>query len=129
MTKALLFDWDGTSADTAPDIYAAAVAMLTILNLPLPSADETRSYIGDGMTRFVKRVLTRQWRGEPDAALLAESEKLMKGHYERECTARNLVYDGVLPPASRVVDSLLELCDDVTGEFLLHKGEESYVSA
>ena len=74
MTKALLFDWDGILADTAPDIHAAA-----------------------------------------GCAFVAVSY----GYYR----------NGVLPPASRVVDSLLELCDDVTGEFLLHKGKENYVSA
>ena len=109
MTKALLFDLDGTLADTAADIHAAAVAMLTNLNLPLPSADETRTYIGDGMTRFVKRVLTRQWWGEPDAALLSEAEKLMEKHYERECTARNLVYDGVFPALKKMSASRLAL--------------------
>ncbi len=105
MTRAVLFDLDGTLADTAPDFHAAAAAMMRALGLPKPQANETRTYIGDGMTRFVKRVLTRQWWGEPEGALLKQAEALMAENYERECTARNVIYDGVFPALEELADS------------------------
>lgn len=96
MPAAALFDLDGTLMDTAPDIHAAAAAMLRELKLPPLAFDEARGYIGDGVSRFVKRALTRQWWGEPDAELLRRAELLMFKHYAKECTARMICYDGVV---------------------------------
>ena len=64
MMVTVLFDLDGTLADTAADITAAANAMLRDLSLRELSAADAESYIGDGMKRFVKRALTRTtaWR-------------------------------------------------------------------
>ena len=90
-----LFDLDGTLIDSAPDIHAAATAMLRDLSLPDILLDEARDYIGDGMPRFVKRALTRQWWGEPPADLLACATESMNKHYARECTVGRRVYDGV----------------------------------
>lgn len=95
MGVAALFDLDGTLVDSAPDIHAAASSMLRDLSLPpLPFA-EAREYIGDGMARFVKRVVTRQWWGEPEESLLAAATGRMQFHYAREC-AGGRVYDGVI---------------------------------
>ncbi|MGU9951970.1 MAG: phosphoglycolate phosphatase [Gammaproteobacteria bacterium WSBS_2016_MAG_OTU1] len=93
--SAALFDLDGTLVDSAPDIHAAACAMLGDLSLPILPLADARQYIGDGMVRFVKRVLTRQWWGEPDSGLLTRAVARMQFHYERECTVRRRVYDGV----------------------------------
>ncbi len=92
---AALFDLDGTLIDTAPDIHAAASAMLKDLHMPPLAFDAARGYIGDGVVRFVKRALTRQWWGEPRGDVLRRAETLMYEHYARECTARLLCYDGV----------------------------------
>ena len=95
MNAAALFDLDGTLIDTAPDIHAAAEAMLRDLSLPsLPFAD-AREYVGDGMARFVKRALTRQWWGEPEDAVFAKAAERMQFHYATECTSRRRVYNGV----------------------------------
>ncbi|MGI9296966.1 MAG: phosphoglycolate phosphatase [Gammaproteobacteria bacterium] len=86
MNSAALFDLDGTLIDSAPDIHAAAAAMLRDLSLPELPFSVARGYIGDGMARFVKRALTRQWRGEPDESLFAKAAERMEFHYARECT-------------------------------------------
>ena len=94
--KTALFDLDGTLADTAPDITAAANAMLRDLALPELSPAEAKEYIGDGMNRFVKRALTRRRRGEPDEKLLKQALAKMEIHYRRECEVnRGGVYSGV----------------------------------
>ena len=95
MTAAALFDLDGTLVDSAPDIHAAASAALRDLSLPALSFAEARRYVGDGMARFVKRALTRQWWGEPDAEVFAAAAARMQFHYARKCAASR-VYDGVM---------------------------------
>lgn len=96
MSTAALFDLDGTLVDSAPDIHAAAEAMLKDLSLPVLSLGEARQYIGDGLGRFVKRTLTRQWWGEPESGLLAQAVARMQFHYARECVVGSRVYDGVV---------------------------------
>lgn len=93
--SAVLFDLDGTLVDSAPDIHAAAAAMLRDLSLPELSFAEAREYIGDGMPRFVKRALTRQWWGEPDETLFAAAAERMQTHYARACVGGHRVYEGV----------------------------------
>ncbi|MGI9306703.1 MAG: phosphoglycolate phosphatase [Gammaproteobacteria bacterium] len=93
--NAALFDLDGTLVDSAPDIAAAANAMLHDLALPPLSAEDARQYIGDGLRRFVKRALTRRWRAEPAEELFQRALSRMEIHYRRECTARRRVYPGV----------------------------------
>ena len=93
--RAALFDLDGTLVDTAPDIHAAASAMLAELNQPPLPIEEARTYIGDGVGRFVKRALTRQWWGEPPEQLQSRALELMYQHYAQECTSRLLCYEGV----------------------------------
>lgn len=94
--NAALFDLDGTLADTAPDIRAAANAALRDLNLPEIPPHKAKEYIGDGMQRFVKRALTQQHRGEPKPELLKLALEKMEFHYDKECEAmRGGVYDGV----------------------------------
>ena len=57
MVRAVLLDLDGTLLDTAPDIAAAANAMLAEQGLaPLP-ADTVRDFIGSGIARLVERCL------------------------------------------------------------------------
>lgn len=91
---AALFDLDGTLADTARDLHAAAAAMLRDLSLPPVSEVEARGFIGDGMPRFIKRLITRQWWGEPPPELLARAQARVAAHYAAVCT-RSPLYEGV----------------------------------
>lgn len=104
MISAALFDLDGTLIDSAPDIHAAAAAMLRDLSLPSLSLADARGYVGDGMPRFVKRALTRQWWGEPEQTLFAAAAERMQFHYARECTAGRRVYGGVVETLSALRD-------------------------
>lgn len=57
--KAVVFDLDGTLVDSAPDLHAAAVAMMSALALPAPSLSDTLSDIGNGIPALVERCLAR----------------------------------------------------------------------
>ena len=88
-------DLDGTLADTAPDIHAAGCRALADLGLPLVPLARAREFIGDGMPRFVKRLLTGQRWENPDPALFDRAHDLMMRHYDRECAAAPKLYPGV----------------------------------
>ena len=89
-----LMDLDGTLVDTAPDIHAAGGRMLDELGLPPVPLELARSFIGNGMPRFVKRLLTGKSWANPDPDLFARAHELMLRHYARECAANPRVYPG-----------------------------------
>ena len=67
--KAVVIDLDGTLLNTAPDLAHAAELMMADLGLPCPSLETISTYIGNGVSRLVKRVLTGEMEAEPDAVL------------------------------------------------------------
>ncbi|MBF2734929.1 MAG: HAD-IA family hydrolase [Betaproteobacteria bacterium AqS2] len=96
MAKALICDLDGTLFDTYPEIYAAVAAAARGLGLEL-AADEqaARGFMGGGLSRFAKRVLTGEMDGEPDPE---DHERLFKRaqlEYKHLLLSRNSLYDGV----------------------------------
>jgi phosphoglycolate phosphatase len=55
--RAVIFDLDGTLVDSAPDIHAAANALLRSMGYQPLSLDTVRSFIGNGIPRLVERVM------------------------------------------------------------------------
>jgi len=53
----VIFDFDGTLVDSAPDIHAAANALLRSISVEPLSADTIRSFIGNGIPKLVERVM------------------------------------------------------------------------
>ncbi|MEM1344061.1 MAG: phosphoglycolate phosphatase [Pseudomonadota bacterium] len=88
--KAIVFDLDGTLVDSAPDLHAAANAMLADLgHAPLDLAQVTR-FIGNGVAKLVERCLQARGGGDPGAALA-----LFRAHYARAPVALTKPYPGV----------------------------------
>ncbi|MBF0248963.1 MAG: HAD hydrolase-like protein, partial [Alphaproteobacteria bacterium] len=52
---ALIFDFDGTLIDSAPDLHAAAIRMLVPLGRREVSVKEIQMMIGDGVPKLVER--------------------------------------------------------------------------
>lgn len=98
---AALFDLDGTLVDTAPDLHAAASAALEDLQMPAVPFSEAREYIGDGMPRFIKRLVTRQWWGEPADGVYERASARLAHHYMQHCV-NSRPYAGV--------ESVLQQC-------------------
>ena len=59
MTRGVLIDLDGTLIETAPDIAAAANAMLADLGCAALEIAQVRSFIGEGIAVLVRRSLGR----------------------------------------------------------------------
>ncbi|HYL71372.1 MAG TPA: phosphoglycolate phosphatase [Candidatus Dormibacteraeota bacterium] len=89
------FDLDGTLIDSAPDIAAAANAMLEGVGLrPLPEA-RFPALIGDGVDQLVRRALTESSGKAPGAVQQEQAHELYKKLYGARLFERSRVYPGV----------------------------------
>lgn len=92
---AVIADLDGTLADTAPGIHRAGSLMLRELGLPEVPPEDSPGYIGDGLNRYVKRLLLRKMWGEPDPDLLGRALSLMRRLYEENLSWQCELFPGV----------------------------------
>ncbi len=94
--KAVVIDLDGTLLDTAPDLADAAMAMAEDLGMPPITLDEVKTYIGNGVSRLVKRVLTRDMHADPDPDLFARALPLYEQHYAEWVSRKSRPFSGVV---------------------------------
>ncbi|NOT16747.1 MAG: phosphoglycolate phosphatase [Sulfuriferula sp.] len=94
--KAVVIDLDGTLLDTAPDLAHAAELMMAELNLPAVPLATIKTYIGNGVSRLAKRVLTGDMEAEPDAELFARAFPLYQKHYAANVSLYSRPFDGVV---------------------------------
>jgi phosphoglycolate phosphatase len=102
LVRAVALDLDGTLLDTLPDIAEAANRMLDDLGRPRADLATVRSYIGDGIPRLTKRLLSGQRDGEPDPALFARALPLFERHYRDTFTLTTRPFPGVLEGLERM---------------------------
>jgi phosphoglycolate phosphatase len=79
--EAVVIDLDGTLLHTAPDLAEAANRMLAELQLPPIDEKLITTFVGNGVSRLIKRVLVRDMEGEPDAATFARAQPIYEKHY------------------------------------------------
>ncbi len=94
--QAVVIDLDGTLLNTAPDLAHAARLMMADLGLPCPSLETISTYIGNGVSRLVKRVLTGDMDAEPDAALFEKAIASYEKHYGENVSRYSRPYPGVV---------------------------------
>ncbi len=92
--SALLFDLDGTLADTALDIAGALDATLAQLGLPAAGIAQTRDWIGGGAPMLVRRAITALTTSASESLLDAALALFME-HYQRHNASRCTLYPGV----------------------------------
>ena len=93
---AVVIDLDGTLLDTAPDLAYAAELMMNDLGLPVPALATIKTYIGNGVSRLAKRVLTGDMQAEPDAELFARGYASYQKHYGANVSRYSKPFDGVV---------------------------------
>jgi phosphoglycolate phosphatase len=81
--RAVLLDLDGTLVDTAPDLGAAANAMLADLGCPPLEIERVREFIGGGIAVLVRRVLEAALGEEAAAPRLGAALERFEQHYAR----------------------------------------------
>ena len=106
---AVAIDLDGTLLDTLPDIAAAADRMLTELGRPPVGPEIVRGYIGDGIPRLTKRLLTGLPDGEPEPASLKVALEAFERHYRDTFTSCSRPFPGVIPGLERLRAARLRL--------------------
>jgi len=94
--KAVVIDLDGTLLDTAPDLADAAMAMAADLGLPPITQGEVKTYIGNGVSRLVKRVLTRDMQADPAPELFARALPIYEQHYAEWLSRKSRPFPGVV---------------------------------
>ncbi len=100
--KVVMIDLDGTLLSTADDLALAANLMLRELGKPKLSIDTIQSYIGKGIERLVKRSLTGDINGEPDAELLAKALPIYNRNYAENLCVNTRPYPGVVDGVSNL---------------------------
>ncbi|MFQ5938224.1 MAG: phosphoglycolate phosphatase [Acidiferrobacterales bacterium] len=93
--RLVIIDLDGTLIDTAPDLAASANAMLEELGMPTYDRATVATWIGDGISRFLKRALTGSLDGEPDPALYDRAHPILLKQYAARVSKESRPYPGV----------------------------------
>lgn len=100
--KLILFDLDGTLVDSIGDLAWCGNEMLRRLGLPARDVESARGWVGNGLERFVKRVLTGDMDEEPEAELFLVGFEIFSDLYAVHNSARSQVYPGALECLQRL---------------------------
>jgi phosphoglycolate phosphatase len=74
----MIFDFDGTLADTGADIAASINHTLKAMRLEPRSSKEVISFVGDGVKKLIERAI-----GENSQGRLEEAMSIFSAHYEK----------------------------------------------
>ena len=94
MIRAVIFDLDGTLVDSAPDLHAAALALLEERGAPPVTLAQIHGFVGNGIPKLVERTL--EAAGMPaKGQLLAGAVERFKKLYGAAPANLTRPYDGV----------------------------------
>ena len=94
--KMVMIDLDGTLIDTAPDLAASANRMLQALGMPTYDQAQVARWIGNGVSRLVKRALTGEMDAEPDVELYKRGYAIFLAAYAELVSDQSRPYPGVV---------------------------------
>jgi phosphoglycolate phosphatase len=85
----MIFDFDGTLADTGADLVAAVNYTLQQLGLTPRLEDEIISFVGDGVRELIERAL-----GQDHVALYPEAMEIFSSYYGKHLLDNTVLYEG-----------------------------------
>jgi phosphoglycolate phosphatase len=94
--RMVMIDLDGTLINTAPDLADSVNIMLERMGREPWPLDKVSRWIGNGVSRLVKRALTDSMDGEPDSDDYETGYRLFLEAYAENVSAKSRPYDGVI---------------------------------
>ncbi|QIE56360.1 phosphoglycolate phosphatase [Pikeienuella piscinae] len=107
MTRAVVFDLDGTLIDSVFDIHAAVAATLAALGRPTLDPAAVRGFVGDGVEKLVERCLDATG-GHDTASLRAALAMFTRAYAENPATLTR-PFEGVQQALARLDSAGLAL--------------------
>ena len=92
----VMIDLDGTLINTAPDLADCVNIMLERMGRETWPLDKVSGWIGNGVSRLVKRALTDSMDGEPDSDDYEKAFALFLDAYGENVSTKSRPYDGVV---------------------------------
>ncbi|CRF33671.1 haloacid dehalogenase [Brachyspira suanatina] len=92
MIKNIIFDLDGTLADSILDIYNCVNSALTHFNIKTISLEDARQFVGKGAGRLVKKAANKYSDSTENEE---EIYQFYLKYYEQHCVDNTKLYDGV----------------------------------
>ena len=108
----LIFDLDGTLANTLPDIAASVNYTLGRLGQPLLAQDTVRNYVGDGIANLMERSLGGR------RELVAEAISIYKDHHRRNLVVHSSLYPSVRETLAHFQAIPMAVISNKTKEFV-----------
>ena len=105
---ALIFDFDGTLIDSAPDLHAAANRMLVPLGRREVDVKEVQLMIGDGVPKLVERCFAATGDIPPEAEFQEHVAKFIED-YEPRSSELTTVFPGAAEELQRLKDLGIKL--------------------
>ena len=100
MVKLVVFDLDGTLADTLKDLGTAMNAALATENLPGYPIEDYRRFVGNGIDNLVRVTMADSYTPEGAARVKAA----FQAYYTDHCQDYTAPYDGVAELLNRLTD-------------------------
>ena len=119
--RAVLFDLDGTLADTLADLANAINAALAAVGCPLHPRDKYRHLVGDGARTLCARALSANRQELVDTV-----RERMRAHYDAHCFDETQLYAGIPELITALRDQNYTLAvlsnkpDDFTQRMIAH---------
>ena len=130
--RLILFDLDGTLVDSVGDLAWCGNTMLERLGLAVHDEQAARSWVGNGLERFVKRVLTGEMDAEPAVDLYERGVEIFRELYALHASDRSVLYPGALETLQRLSSRDLKLAcvtnkpEPFTSRLITEMGLDAY---
>ena len=98
MTKAIVFDLDGTLLDTLTDLAASTNYALRSCGMPEHSIDDVRRFVGNG----VRMLMTRAVPDGESNPHFDEAFSVFRQHYMQHCLDTTCPYPGIMDALARL---------------------------
>ncbi len=114
-SRLVVFDFDGTLADTWRDIATALNRTLADAGLPAVEGPDVRFWIGDGALKLLERAVPAERRGELELEQLFE---VFRDHYDRCLLDTTEPYRGIVECLDALAGAALAVASNKPTRFL-----------